>query len=250
MAGFQQVIVLRDLDFSRGAAAYQPNVKGPIMTELKIFDETFMADSDEHDWNEEEVNGVTIAHSAADAGAMTMTAGGTDDDCGELSHTAQWTAAKNCGVEVWLKISQITSICVAAGFVDAKTATNDRIAMEMDAATLKNMTGTADCCGLLFDTDATTGVWYCVAANNGTEGTPVAALGSLAPVAATYVKLRIQTDSTGKVAYYYNGVAVGSQAAAIAAASTDLLTPYVGFISRSTAAAVCTIARITTWQEF
>ena len=86
-------------------------------------------------------------------------------------------------------------------------------------------------------------------ASSSVEGTPVAAEGSLAPVADTYFSLRIQTDDAGNVTFYYNGVPVGYLPAAIAFASTDLLTPYVGYISRTTTPNTCTVSRITSWQD-
>jgi glycine cleavage system aminomethyltransferase T len=185
---------------------------------------------------------------------MTMTMGGTDEDCGELYHTAQWSAASNCGMLAKVKISQITQVAVAVGFVDAYENTNDHIAMEVDAAALRNCSSTADFCGMIFDTDATTDVWYCGASNNGTEGTPVAAVGSLAPTANTYFYVMVQTDTVGNVTFYYgskidNLVAVGYLPSAIAYASTNLLAPYVGFIAHETTAEVCTISRIVTWQD-
>ena len=248
MAGFLQVKVNKDLIFS-GAALYQPNVKGPMMTELKMFDEPFVSDT-VGDWLESESNGSTISHSKVDGGAVIITCNAsTGKDCGELSHNASWSAASAVGMEAKVKISQITSVGIAVGFVDAVTATNDLIAMEMNGTAMTNMTTTADACGMVFDTNATTDVWYCLAANNGTEGTPVAAVGSLAPVADTYFRVRVQTDTSGNVTLYYNGTAVGYLPAAIAYASTNLLTPYIGFISRSTANPVCTISRITVWQN-
>ena len=248
MAGFQEVNVNRVLRF-KGAASEEANVDGVLMTQYKIFDEIFTADASENDWDEEEGNGCTIAHSAVDGGAETITAAGTADDCGELSHTAQWSAASACGVEIKMKVSQITNICICGGLVDAKEATNDHVAMEISGTALRNCTTTADFAGMIFDTDQTTDVWYVGASNNGTEGTPVAATGTLAPVADTYFKIRIQTDTSGNVTFYYNGVAVGYLATAIAYGSTNLLTPYVGFIARDTTASLATVSRITTWQE-
>jgi len=243
----QQVIVDRDLLF-RGAALYQPNVKGPMMTEYKIFDETFFADADENDWTET-ANGVTVAHAALDGGATTLTAGGTLSDCAEISNTAQWSAASACGVEIKMKISQITDVCVCGGFIDVITNTDNRVAMEFNGTALKALTNTADVCGFLFDTDRTSAdYWYVASANGGVVGTPIVTNGSLAPVAGTYFKIRVQTDTLGNVTFYYNGIPVGYLPTAIAYGAGDLLTPYVGFIARSTVAQVCTISRITTWQ--
>ena len=185
MAGFQEVAVNRDLVF-RGAAFYQPNVMGPMMTEYKIVDEMFFADADENDWDEEVANGCTIDHAAVDGGATTLVTGGVLSDCGELSHTAQWSADRECGMEIKLKISRITDICIAAGFVDAKRATNDQIAGEITGTTLQDRVD--DSALWIFDTNQTTDVFYVAAAKNTVEGTPVGATGSLAPVGDTYIK--------------------------------------------------------------
>ena len=137
----------------RGKASYNANIKGVLLPELKIFDEKFIADASDQDWDEEEGNGVTIAHSSVDGGAVTMTASGTTDDCGELSHTAQWSAASNCGMTAKVKLSQILTTCVAVGLVDQKETTNDQIAMEISGTALRAATNTKDFAGMIFDTD-------------------------------------------------------------------------------------------------
>lgn len=254
MAGFSQVRVDRSLEFN-GAAAYRPNVKGRMMTELKMFDSHFAGTSTLYGWTSTTgANGLTLAHASVDGGAMTMTMGGVDEDCGEFYHTAQWSAAYNVGMQAKVKISQITQTCVVVGFVDAYENTNDHVAGEIDAAALRNMSNTADFAGMTFDTDQNTDVWYCGASNNGTEGTPVAAKGAIAPVADTYFYVRVQTDKLGNVTLYYGKkpeliVPVGYLPSAIAYASTNLLTPYVGFIAHETTAEVCTISRVTVWQD-
>ena len=239
---------------ARGKALYSSNWSGPLITDLKIFDEQFVI-ATTNDWTEGEANGTTIAVGAVDGGAMRMTASGINDDCGELSHTAQWSAASNCGMLAKIKISAITAVDVCFGFVDAAEATNDHVAGELvTTPTLRDPTVTADFCGMVFDTDATTDVWYMAAINNNTIGTPVAATGSLAPVANTYFYGAIQTDTAGNVLFYYGTKLnelkpVGVLKSAIAYASTNLLTPYVGFIARDTNAQVCTVSRIITWQD-
>lgn len=249
MAGFQQVRVFRDLEFV-GAASHQPNVKGLMMTEYKIFDETFFADPSEHDWlSTTGANGLTMAHAQLDGGAVTLTCGATAEDCGEFYHLAQWSPASKCGMEAKLKIDEITNVCVVAGFVDEYENTNDHVAGEIVSAAARACANTNDFALMTFDTAQTTDVWYTGVSEGGTEATPVAAVGSLTPVAGIYFKIRIQTDSDGNVTFYYNGVAVGYSSGGIAPASTDLLTPYVGIISHSTGAVVSTVSRITIWQE-
>ncbi len=239
-----------------GDAKHRANVAGPFIPKMKIVDYGFDGTSTLYGWSSTTgANGCTLAHAAADGGAMTMTMGGTDEDCGEFYHTAQWSPASNCGMLAKVKISAIENIAVTVGFVDAYENTNDHIAGEIDAAALRNMSNTADWCGLTFDTDQTTDVWYYGASNNGTEGTPVACIGSIAPVADTYFYVMVQTDSAGGVQFYYGTtidnlkVVGGLAAASIAYASTNLLAPYVGILAHDTTADVCTISRIVVWQD-
>ena len=250
-----QVKVFDELQFL-GGAKYRGNVAGLILPKLKIADFGFAGTSTLYGWSSTTgANGCTLATSAADGGAMTMTMGGTDEDCGEFYHTAQWSPASNCGMFAKLKISGITEVAVTVGFVDAYENTNDHIAGEIDTATLRNMSNTADWCGMTFDTDQTTKVWYYGASNNGTEGTPAAAIGSLAPAADTYFYVMVQTTSDGGARFYYGttidnmSLAGGLVASSIAYASTNLLAPYIGFLDHTTGSKVCTISRVVVWQD-
>jgi hypothetical protein len=248
----QQVIVDRELKFRN---PLNGNVAGIVIPKLKMIDYGFEGTSTLYGWSSTTgANGCTLATAAVDGGAMTMTMGGADNDCGELYHTAQYSAAYNCGMLAKVKISQITQVSVCIGFVDAYENTNDHTAMEISGTALRNCSNTADFAGVIFDTDATTDVWYCGASNNGTEGTPVALRGSLAPTANTFFYAAVQTDTAGNCTFYYGNKIdalepVGYLPAAIAYASTNLLAPYIGFIARETTAEVCTVSRVIVWQD-
>lgn len=254
MAGFQQVKVNRDLEFT-GHAATTPNIKGPAMSELKIFDTHFAGTSTLYGWaSTTGNNGGTLSTSAVDGGAMLMTCGSSTTDCLELYHTAQWSPYHSCGMEAKLKVSGITQICIAAGFVDAPLAGDNHVGLELSGDTQYNNTATVhDNCGMTFDTEATNDYWYYSALENNTIRAPVVAgAGALVPVADTYFRVRVQTDRSGNVWFYYNGANVGHISGAdsgVASAVTDLLTPFIGIISRTTDAWVATVSRITTWQE-
>ncbi len=253
MGGFQQVDISRELTFE-GAAAYNGSVIGPHIGKQKVIDYCFDGTSTLYGWSSKTDIGMTLAHASADGGVMTLTLGGVDEDAGELYHNAQYSAAYNCGMFVKAKISAITEVCVTAGFADAAEATDDHVAGEIDSAALRDMSTTADWAGFTFDTDQSTDVFYVGASNNGTEGTPVAAKGSIAPVADTYFYVCVQTDSSGNVSFYHgtkidNLKSVGYLPSAIAYASTDLLRPYIGFLAHTATALVCTVSRIVVWQD-
>lgn len=254
MAGFQEVDIGRKLTFEQ-AAKHQASIFGPHISKEKQVDFSFEGTSTLYGWNSTTgANGLTLARANLDGGAMTLTMGGVAEDCGEFYHNAAWSPASNCGMLAKLKISAITNVCVTAGFVDAYENTNDHVAGEIDGTALRNMSNTADWTGLTFDTDQTTDVFYVGASNNGTEGTPVAATGSLAPTADTYFYVCVQTDTSGNVTFYYGTKidrlnAVGYLPAAIAFASTNMLAPYVGFIAHTAVALVCTVSRVIVWQD-
>ncbi len=250
----QQVRFEREI-VAAGDALYKGNFTGLFLPKRKIVDYTFDGTSSLYGWSSTTgSNGCTLAHAKVDGGAITLTMGGTDEDCGEFYHDAEYSAASNCGMLAKVKISGIAEVAVTIGFVDAYENTNDHIAGEIDAAALRNMSNTADWCGMTFDTDQTSDYWYVGASNNGTEGTPVVAVGSLAPVADTYFYVCVRTDTAGNVSFYYgtkidNLVPVGQLPAAIAYASTNLLAPYVGFLDHTTGSKVCTISRVVVWQD-
>lgn len=257
----QLVKVSRELRFAEYANT-APNIVGVPMTQKKFIDFGFEGTSTLYGWSSTTGSyGGTLAHASVDGGAMTFTMGGVAEDEGEFYHTAQWSPAFNCGMETKVKISGIANVDVCVGFVDQAELTDNHVAMEIASAALRSCTVTQDFVGMIFDTGATSKVWYCGASNNTAEGTPVAAVGSLAPVADTYFKVRVQTDSAGNVTFYYASptsstapfrndlVPVGYLPAAIAYASTNLLAPYIGFIDHTTGSKICTVSRVTVWQD-
>ena len=257
MAGFQQVKVFRDLEFL-GNASYNKNIMGYPMSDKVVFDDHFVADCDENDWVET-VYGATIAHGPGLGGVTTITGGGAANDCGELTHDAMWSAAKNCVIQVRLKVSVITEIAIAVGWADARHNVNNEIAFELDSSNALVDVRATDGAAFVFDTDAGTDVWYCAAVDGDAEGTPVAATGTRVPVADTYCYLRVALNSDGDATFYFandlstagspqNLVQVGLLPACLSPAITDLMTPYVGFIAH-TSATVLTVDRITMWQD-
>lgn len=245
----QQVRVERDLVFA-GHATTTPNIKGPAMPEMNILDDHFVTALAYGGWLEIEANGGTIAVGTTYGGTITMTTDGSDNGCAELYRVAHWTAAKNCGMEAKIAVDDNSFIGIAVGFVDQVETDDDNISGELNASNvLRTPANTEDAALFVFDVDGTD-YWYCTAINAGTViATTVVAVGSLAPVNDVYARIRVQTDTAGNVTFYYNGTPVGYLPTAIAYASTEMLTPYIGFIERSASARVLTIDRVTVWQD-
>lgn len=247
MAGFQQVKVNRDLEFVN-FAAHSPNVKGPMMTELNIFDEHFNNDTDENDWTESTQGGTITGNSAVLGGAVTIATGGASDGEGEISRLATWGASKNCGMEARIKMSGITQININVGFVDVVNNTDNEIAgMLSGSGVFTAPSVTADFALFVLDTGEAS-AWYVGASKNGNEGTPVAATPSTVPV-TDYIRLRVQTNTDGDVTFYLNDEAVGFLHEGVVATSSDLLTPYVACMENSSSTRTLTIDRITVWQD-
>ena len=245
MAGFQEVDVNRSLEF-KNSAANAPNIKGNPMYEKVFFTDHFIADADESDWVEEDTNGCTTTHSAANGGATILTLGGTNDDVGEFSHTVQWSASKNCVMEARVHTDDITNVGINVGWVSADMSTNDVIAFSITGTALA--TGpTNDGVAFVFDTDGSTDVWYGAATKATADGTPIAISGTRIPVNSTFQNLRVALNSDGDANFYFNGKSVGVLPACVTAST--LLTPYCAIISRTTAAHILTIDRVTMWQD-
>ncbi len=235
----------RGLIFSRDAAN-QPNVVGNFMPERVILHDHFIADYSEQDWVAEATNGSTIAQAVANGGTVTIVTSGSNDDVGEFSHAVQWSGAKNCVMEARIHTNSIVAIGINGGWIDADISTNDQIGFEITGTALVNARANEGAV-FVFDTDGDTNVWYVAATDSGTEGTPVAARGTLAPVASTFANIRVVINTDGDATFYYNGVSVGFLPTAITAST--LLTPYVAYIARTGSAKTLTIDRITCWQD-
>ena len=221
------------------------------MPKKVILDDHFLTGTTSYlGWLERETNGGTIAAGTGMGGDITMTTDGSDDCCAEFYRVAHFSASKNCGMEARIKLNTITFAGINVGFVDAVHAVNDQINFEITAAAATLVNGRAtDGAAFVFDTDGSVDVWYCCAVDSDVEGTPVAAIGTLAPVADTYARLGVQLNSAGGATFYYNGIAVGFLPACLSYATTDMLTPYIGFIERSASARILTIDRVTVWQD-
>jgi len=246
-----QVKVARSLVFGEYANTVR-NIKGTPMTEKVYLDDHFLNGYAENDWLQVS-DGGTWTDGTGAGGTIVCTTDASDNGLGELYRVSHFVANKNCGMEARIKIDVISLVGIVVGFADTYHNTANRIAYEMNAgvATQKDGGGT-DGAAFVYDTDAVASAYYCAAIKANTESTPVAAVGTLAPVADTYARLRVQfsynTSTTYSAAtFYYNGVAVGYMPNCTT--STAALCPYVAVIERSASARILTIDRVTAWQD-
>lgn len=171
-------------------------------------------------------NGIVRMTTGAGVGA-TMAVNGVSI-LGSLNYQAQ---RGRLTFEAYTRISAITSICWFVGFTNAVT-----LQMPIQGSGTGNgVTGNAaDAVGILFDTAMTTQNFWGV--GNAASTTPAPINLGVAPVATTYVKLRVEVDLNGLATFYINDLLVGSQMNA-AVTNTVNLSPVICAFRRSAASA-------------
>lgn len=133
-------------------------------------------------------------------------------------------------VETKIKLSAITTCLLFVGFTDSLSF---EVPIE-SAASANTLTSTAtDAVGFLFDTRMSTDTFHLVGVKNDVDATSQVL--DVAPVAGTYVTLRVDVSSAGDAQFYINGAQVGT-VMEDAVTPTALLTPTVAFTKTSVAA--------------
>lgn len=137
--------------------------------------------------------------------------------------------------ETRLKLDAITDVALFVGFTDTISTTVE-LPIFLNAADIDS--DATDACGIIFDTDGTTDQWCHGGVKNGTDTTP--AYSGTAPVADTYVVLRVEVSSDGAVTGYVDGTAIGTAVANAVTVSTAL-TPAIIVANRGAAQRIATI---------
>jgi hypothetical protein len=214
-------------------------VSGPLAVTLM---DDFLGDVIDDAWSAAEGNDTEaiIATVTPDIGGwIRMTTGDntTLSSAGQvLTHGLNWQAA-NGGLVMEARIRPLTSVAAVSyfvGFTDVLATTTLELPATLSTTTI---TYTADnACGWLYDTDATTDVFYGVGVK-ATSGIAFAnAVVGTAPVADTALVLRVEVDSSGTASFYRDGSLVGSLANAIT--TTTDVTPVISAMTRTTASKV------------
>lgn len=211
-------------------------IAGPSLHNT-LFDD-FFGDTLDTRWSGaagNDAQAVAPAVSAAVGGKVRMTTGDTttvSESCVSLTHGLNWKAG-NGGLVMEAKITPVTSVANVAyfvGFTDALATGSLELPMTLSTAT---MTAVADdCAGFLFDTAATTDVFYGAAVKATTATVFASSPACNAPVADTAMTLRVEIDTSGNVRFYQDGVYMGKIDSAIT--TTVALTPVVAAMARTT----------------
>lgn len=163
--------------------------------------------------------GLVRLTSGAGAGA-TMAVNGS-----QLESSLNWKANKgHLSCEAYIALSAITTVSAFFGFTDQTTALEAPITSAASGDTLTS--NATDAVGFMFDTSMANDYFWCVGVKNDVDATAVNT--SIAPVAATYILLRIEVDTAGTATFYINGnrVAIIANAVTITAPLTPVLTVF------------------------
>jgi len=205
-----------------------------------VFDHFTGAALDTNKWTA--VEGTDSATSAA---AIASAAGGvlrlTTGDAGTglaadteqiVSQLAYKASMGGLSLETKIKLSAITTCYLFVGFTD-------NLSLEApieSAGSVNTLTSNAtDAVGFLFDTRMSTDTFHLVGVKNDVDATSQVL--DVAPVAATYVTLRVDVSAAGDAQFFINGVQVGTVMTA-AVTPTVLLTPTVSVSKTSVAASM------------
>lgn len=173
-----------------------------------------------------QVNGAIRATTGAGAGAS-MAENGV-----QLESGLNWRAS-NGGLSMTarVRIEAITTCALFVGFTDQVSALEAPIVSAASADTIT--TNATDAVGFMFDTSMSTDTFHLVGVANDVDATGQAVTN--APVAATYVTLRVDVSSAGVASFYIDGVQVGTTMTGAVTASVAL-TPVVTFFRRAATA--------------
>ena len=183
-------------------------------------------------------NSGTAATVVGKVGGVVGLITGTSDGNRSQIVTGLNLKAEDGSLDFTALVMSLTAITVRAMFVGWTDTVSIENPIELSGVTL---TSTAtDAVGFVYDTAATTDVWYIQGVKADVDTALKAAVspftgGSLVPVAGTYQELRMITNVDGLTSFYIDGMFVGQVAASVT--PTVLLTPTVLVETRTTAAA-------------
>jgi hypothetical protein len=146
-------------------------------------------------------------------------------------------------MEVRVKLDAITAAALFVGFTDTISTTVE-LPIFLNGVDIDS--DATDACGIIFDTDGTTAQWCHGGVKNNTDTAP--AYSGTAPVADTYVILRVEVSAAGAVQGFVNGVAIGNPVAN-AVTATTALTPAIVVSNRGAAQRIATIDYIKVEQN-
>ena len=201
---------------------------------VTLFDD-FLGDVLEDAWSGakgSDAQAVVPTITPAAGGWVRLTSGDTATTAeseSSLTHGLNWKANQG-GLVFETRVKPVSSVANVAYFIGLTDVLATTTLEE--PVTLSGTTFTAnadDAVGFVFDTAATTDVFYCIGVKATTK---TAATATSAPVADTAVTLRIELSVAGTASFYVDGTLVATIADAVTA--TVALTPVIEVMARTT----------------
>lgn len=220
------------------------NIMSDNRAMFELFDDFFSQTLVEADGNWIENSGtdaqaIDAEISTAEGGAIRITTGNADGTT--AADGSQVVGAIPCqadsgGLFMEARVKCVTNVATMSlyvGFTDA-TGLEEPFTNAADV-----ITSTAtDACGFLYDTDATTDTWWCVAVDTDVDDTGNAAIASL-PVADTYQTLRIEVSPDGNtILFFVDGALVDTRNAGGVSPSTNLYPTVIACATTTTSKSV------------
>lgn len=176
-----------------------------------------------------EPDGAVRATTGAGAGA-TMAVNGV-----EMTAGLNWQAQSgNLVFDARIRLSQATTISVFAGFTNALATTLQ--APIIGSGVANGLTNNAaNAVGFLYDTAMTNPGFWCVGSKASASATAINS--GIAPVAATWIQLRIEVDKSGNAKFFINGKGVGNVIQQGSVTATTPLTPVITAFTRAAGSA-------------
>ena len=169
----------------------------------------------------------TIAISEVQGGSALITTGTADNDSCMLAGAIVYSAAKKAVVEFRITITDVSGTGLYVGFSDAKSESNNSIAIHYPADSLATVA--TDAAGFVIDADHTSSLIMCASVDTDVDTTPVSS-GVTWADGETKV-LRVVLDTDGSAQYILDGDTVAKIASSVTAAT--LLCPTVQAITRA-----------------
>jgi len=173
--------------------------------------------------------GAIRATTGAGAGA-TMAVNGVEVTSGLTGHASQGGLVLDARV----RLSAITTIALFVGLTNA-AATTLQIPINGSGVADGLTNNAANAVGFLFDTAMTNAKLWCVGSKASASATAINS--TIAPVAATWIQLRVEVDKSGNATFFINGKSVGNVIQQNSVTATTPLTPVISAFTRAAGSA-------------
>jgi hypothetical protein len=240
----KQVWIDDELDF-RNEASHRGNVDGYMLLKKRHLSDNFMGDTlDTNKWAVSEPgSGDSIAISEVEGGSCLFTTGTVDDDSCMLGSAIIFKGSKYAVMEARVKISDVSGTGLFVGFSDAKSESNNSIAIHYP---LDSLTADAEnAVGFVIDADHSTSSIMCCGVKATALDTAVDSGIDWADDEVRNLRVELSSD---EARFYIDGVAVGFIDDAVT--STTLLCATIQAMTRADDGSNTVYAyRINVWQD-